>query len=64
MTNDKQKRRGRGRPRTGISPPLNARVSRELMARIDASADANFETRPYAIRRLLIAGLRAERAGQ
>ena len=49
-----------GRPRTGESPALNARVSPELMKRIDASAAAKFETRPYAIRRLLAAGLKFE----
>ena len=49
-----------GRPRTGKSPSLNVRVSAKLLRRIDASAADHFERRPYAVRRILIAGLRAE----
>jgi metal-responsive CopG/Arc/MetJ family transcriptional regulator len=56
--NDKSKRkRGRGRPATGRSPVIALTLPGTLLARIDAVADARFDSRAFTIRRLLEAGL-------
>ena len=52
---DNRKKRGRGRPPTGIGKPVGLRLYRDLEQRIDAWAkgQADRPGRPEAIRRLL-----------
>ena len=50
----------RGRPATGIKPLLAVRVTAEFLARVDRSAENNFEQRRHAVRRLLARALDAE----
>ncbi len=48
-----EKKRGRGRPRTGEQPALSARVPKEVLARVDQWAAANDYTRSEAVAMLL-----------
>jgi len=48
---------GPGRPTTGV--PVHTRLPAEVLAHVDAWADAEGVTRAEAIRRLLAAGLKA-----
>jgi hypothetical protein len=52
---DNRKKRGRGRPRTGIGKPVGLRLYPELEKRIDAWALSQLDKpgRPEAIRRLI-----------
>jgi hypothetical protein len=52
---DNRKKRGRGRPRTGIGKPVGLRLYPELEKRIDAWALSQPDNpgRPEAIRRLI-----------
>ena len=53
---DNRKKRGRGRPRTGIGPPVGLRLHADLEARLDRWIKEQPEprpTKPEAIRRLL-----------
>jgi hypothetical protein len=52
---DNRKKRGRGRPRTGIGKPVGLRLYPELELRVDqwASRQADKPGRPEAIRRLI-----------
>jgi hypothetical protein len=52
---DNKKKRGRGRPRTGIGKPVGLRLYPELERRIDAWASKQPDRpgRPEAIRRLI-----------
>ena len=52
---DHRKKRGRGRPRTGIGKPVGLRLYPELEKRIDAWALSQPDNpgRPEAIRRLI-----------
>jgi hypothetical protein len=52
---DNRKRRGRGRPKTGIGKPVGLRLYPELESRIDdwASNQPDKPGRPEAIRRLV-----------
>jgi hypothetical protein len=52
---DNRKKRGRGRPRTGIGKPVGLRLYPDLERRIDAwaSKQSDHPGRPEAIRRLL-----------
>jgi hypothetical protein len=52
---DNKKKRGRGRPRTGIGKPVGLRLYPELEQRIDAWASKQPDRpgRPEAIRRLI-----------
>jgi hypothetical protein len=52
---DNKKKRGRGRPRTGIGKPVGLRLYPELEQRIDAWASKQPDSpgRPEAIRRLI-----------
>jgi hypothetical protein len=52
---DNRKKRGRGRPRTGIGKPVGLRLYPELERRVDdwASKQTNKPGRPEAIRRLI-----------
>jgi hypothetical protein len=54
-TVDKGKKRGPGRPRTGIGKPVGLRLYPELERRVDAWASKQPDTpgRPEAIRRLI-----------
>jgi metal-responsive CopG/Arc/MetJ family transcriptional regulator len=55
-----EKKRGRGRPRTGEQPALSARVPKEVLARVDQWAEANECTRSEAVAALLKRGLDAK----
>jgi hypothetical protein len=59
---DNRKKRGRGRPPTGIGKPVGLRLYRDLEQRIDAWAtgQADRPGRPEAIRRLIERALVAE----
>jgi hypothetical protein len=61
---DIKKKRGRGRPRTGIGKPVGLRLYPELERRIDAWASKQPDRpgRPEAIRRLIEVALKAEKA--
>jgi hypothetical protein len=52
---DNKKKRGRGRPRTGIGKPVGLRLYPELEQRVDAWASKQPDRpgRPEAIRRLI-----------
>ncbi len=52
---DNRKKRGRGRPRTGIGKPVGLRLYPDLERRIDEWASKQPDTpgRPEAIRRLI-----------
>jgi hypothetical protein len=52
---DNKKKRGRGRPRTGIGKPVGLRLYPELERRVDAwaSKQPDGPGRPEAIRRLI-----------
>jgi hypothetical protein len=52
---DNRKKRGRGRPRTGIGKPVGLRLYPDLERRIDAWASTQLDKpgRPEAIRRLI-----------
>jgi len=52
---DNRKKRGRGRPKTGIGKPVGLRLYPELERRVDqwASNQADQPGRPEAIRRLI-----------
>ena len=52
---DNKKKRGRGRPRTGIGKPVGLRLYPDLERRIDAWASKQLDKpgRPEAIRRLI-----------
>jgi hypothetical protein len=59
---DNKKRRGRGRPRTGIGKPVGLRLYPKLEQQIDAWASKQPDRpgRPEAIRRLLEFALSAK----
>jgi hypothetical protein len=59
---DSKKKRGRGRPRTGIGKPLGLRLYPDLERRLDAwaSKQPDKPSRPEAIRRLIELGLAAK----
>jgi hypothetical protein len=56
-----EKKRGRGRPRTGMQPVLSGRVPKEIVAAIDEWAAANGYTRSEGVAVLLTRGLEAVR---
>jgi hypothetical protein len=57
---DNRKKRGRGRPKTGIGKPVGLRLYPELEQRVDqwASSQEDRPGRPEAIRRLIEIALR------
>jgi hypothetical protein len=59
---DNRKKRGRGRPRTGIGKPVGLRLYPELERRVDqwASRQPDKPGRPEAIRRLIEIALTAK----
>jgi hypothetical protein len=59
---DNRKRRGRGRPKTGIGKPVGLRLYPELERGVDqwASSQADKPGRPEAIRRLIEIALTAK----
>jgi hypothetical protein len=59
---DNRKKRGRGRPRTGIGKPVGLRLYPELERRVDqwAARQADKPGRPEAIRRLIEIALAAK----
>jgi hypothetical protein len=59
---DNRKKRGRGRPRTGIGKPVGLRLYPELERRVDqwASRQPDKPGRPEAIRRLIEIALAAK----
>jgi hypothetical protein len=60
---DNKKKRGRGRPSTGIGPAVGLRLYPDLQARLDVWIAKQGESdlgRPEAIRRLLDRALAAE----
>ena len=59
---DNRKKRGRGRPRTGIGKPVGLRLYPELERRVDqwASRQPDEPGRPEAIRRLIEIALAAK----
>jgi hypothetical protein len=59
---DNRKKRGRGRPRTGIGKPVGLRLYPELERRVDqwASRQPDKPGRPEAIRRLIEMALTAK----
>jgi hypothetical protein len=59
---DNRKKRGRGRPKTGIGKPVGLRLYPELERRVDqwASNQADKPGRPEAIRRLIEIALTAK----
>jgi hypothetical protein len=59
---DNRKKRGRGRPKTGIGKPVGLRLYLELERRVDqwASKQADKPGRPEAIRRLIEIALAGE----
>jgi hypothetical protein len=63
---DNKKKRGRGRPRTGIGKPVGLRLYPELERKIDAWASKQPDRpgRPEAIRRLIESALATKRTGQ
>jgi predicted DNA-binding protein len=52
------KRKKRGRPATGVDPMYGARLSNDLVERLDAWAKTNRVSRSEAIRRLIELGLK------
>jgi negative regulator of replication initiation len=56
------KKKGRGRPATGVDPTLTIRLPKELTARIDAHAKSRGESRSEVMRRFLERGLASEAA--
>jgi hypothetical protein len=56
-----EKRRGRGRPATGVDPAVTARIPAEILARVEKWATANGWSRSEGIVRLLERGLVAAR---
>jgi hypothetical protein len=63
---DNKKKRGRGRPRTGIGKPVGLRLYPKLEQKIDAWASKQPDRpgRPEAIRRLLEFALAAKDKGK
>jgi len=57
-----EKKRGRGRPRTGMHPVLSGRVPKEVVAQVDEWATANGYTRSEGVAVLLKRGLEAVHA--
>ena len=57
-----EKKRGRGRPRTGMHPVLGARVPADVIEQIDQWATTKECTRSEAVLALLKRGLEAVRA--
>jgi hypothetical protein len=59
IADNRKKKRGRGRPRTGIGNPVGLRLYPDLERRIDdwASKQSDKPGRPEAIRRLLESAL-------
>jgi hypothetical protein len=59
---DNRKKRGRGRPKTGIGKPVGLRLYPELERRVDqwASNQNDKPGRPEAIRRLIVIALTAK----
>lgn len=57
---DKQKKRGRGRPRTGVRPMVGFRAGDEITSALDAAARAEPDepSRSEMIRRIVSAYLR------
>jgi hypothetical protein len=55
-----EKKRGRGRPRTGEQPALSARVPTTVLVRVDQWAAVNNCTRSEAVAALLGRGLEAD----
>jgi len=62
---DNKKKRGRGRPRTGIGKPVGLRLYPELERRVDtwASKQPDRPGRPEAIRRLIELALSVKATG-
>ena len=56
-----EKKRGRGRPRTGMHPVLSGRVPKEIVAAVDDWSAANGYTRSEGVAALLKRGLEAIR---
>jgi hypothetical protein len=54
----KQKKRSRGRPRTGVTPMIGLRLSEQEIARLDRWAAQNGFSRSKAIRELIERGLK------
>jgi hypothetical protein len=66
IVDNKKKKRGRGRPRTGIGKPVGLRLYPELEQQIDtwASKQPDRPGRPEAIRRLIEFALATKLKGQ
>jgi Ribbon-helix-helix protein, copG family len=61
---DKQKKRGRGRPATGIRPMVGFRLSAEEIARVDAWAGHHGMSRSDALRAMVMEALDRELRGR